>query len=258
MKKFVTTFKHSMLLISLFCLVGLSSQAQTTTLYQGFDNYDGTLQSVPVGWYMRWNSASAPSFYNSTNNYGSTAPSYKFGIDQDTMITEAFTTSDTLSFWCKGEGASFSMYDTLTILWSPDNVIWNVLTYQDNLPTSPTTLTFPVNHLATRLMFIFTKYLGNLAMDDLKLTYDSTTGIQENQSPAEPFIIYPNPSSSAITICTNSGSLLIITDVLGQEIYHENVTNTETHIKVSEWNKGIYFYEIKTDKGIARGKFIKV
>src|ERR1035438_2043695 len=126
MKNFTLNFKKSLLLIRLSCLVGLSIKSQTVTLTQGFDTYDGTAASIS-GWYFSWNSTSSPSYYVTNTNVGISAPSYKFGVNQDTMITPGFASSNLLSFWCKGEGSTFSPDDTLTILWSVDSINWNVL-----------------------------------------------------------------------------------------------------------------------------------
>jgi hypothetical protein len=252
MKNFILNFKKSLLLISLCCLIGLSIKSQTVTLSQGFDTYDGTAVSVS-GWYFSWNSTSSPSYYVTFNNVGISAPSYKFGVNQDTMITQSFTSSNVLSFWCKGEGSTFSPDDTLTILWSPDSVHWNVLTYQSNIPTTGTTLTFPVNLTATNLMFIFTKYVGNLAIDDIKLTFDSSTGIPENRSTLETVNIYPNPTDGHIFLINKSSSKmisLIVYDVLGNNLINipeQSIIQGTNEINLSSLNNGIYF--LKTQSG---------
>ena len=131
MEKLILRYQRFLLVICICITASLAVKAQVVTLFQGFDNYNGTLPSVPTNWYFRWNTSS--SFYTSTNNFGLSSPSYKFGIDKDTMITEGFSTSDTLKFWCKGEGSTFSPNDTLTILWSADSIVWNVLTYLDSI-----------------------------------------------------------------------------------------------------------------------------
>jgi hypothetical protein len=51
---------------------------------------------------------------------------------------------------------------------------------------------------------------------------------------------------------------LIITDLLGTEVYKEMLTGIDNTITISTWSAGIYFYEVRSMNGIAHGKFIKV
>jgi hypothetical protein len=248
MKNFTTKFKKTLFLISIICLVGLSMKSQTVTLTQGFDSYDGTQGSV-AGWYFSWNSTSSPSYYVTNGNVGLSAPSYKFGINQDTMITPSFAPSNSLSFWCKGEGSTFSPDDTLTILWSPDSINWNVLSYQSSLPTTGTTLTFIVDLSATNLMFIFTKYVGNLAIDDVQLTYTSPTGIKENNNSSEPSVIYPNPANDKVFLhnaTANNKVNIVVYDVLGNEINlpEQSMMQGDNEVNLSSLQNGIYFLKI--------------
>ena len=73
--------------------------------------------------------------------------------------------------------------------------------------------------------------------------------------------VYPNPSSSTITIQQSTPSpnqQLLITNILGEEIYHQAMNNsTQTTIDVSQWSNGVYFYQIRGDKETLQGKFVK-
>jgi hypothetical protein len=71
--------------------------------------------------------------------------------------------------------------------------------------------------------------------------------------------IYPNPATTAITInnlpLTNND--LLITDILGSEVYHHAIINQQsTIINISNLNNGVYFYQIKNDKETLNGKFV--
>ncbi|MEI6816074.1 MAG: T9SS type A sorting domain-containing protein [Bacteroidota bacterium] len=72
--------------------------------------------------------------------------------------------------------------------------------------------------------------------------------------------IFPNPASTLLHIhhstCTSQETLLI-TDLLGTEVYKENLSGISTTISISTWSAGIYFYEVRSEKESARGKFIK-
>jgi hypothetical protein len=65
----------------------IHSTAQLVRLSQGFDNYIGSVATVPAGWYISWNSTSAPSYYFTSGNYGAAIPSYKFGNNGDEIIS---------------------------------------------------------------------------------------------------------------------------------------------------------------------------
>ncbi len=82
-----------------------------------------------------------------------------------------------------------------------------------------------------------------------------TTGIYEIIA-HNGIIIYPNPSTTTVTIHQATTSLhpalLTITDVFGRELYKETLTSIDTKIDVSKWSGGVYFYEI----GGKRGKII--
>ncbi len=52
---------------------------------------------------------------------------------------------------------------------------------------------------------------------------------------------------------------LIITDIMGTEVYKEMLTGISTTISISTWSAGIYFYEVSNSTSsltIARGKFV--
>ena len=70
--------------------------------------------------------------------------------------------------------------------------------------------------------------------------------------------IYPNPTSSILTIETNSNTQqkLEIVNLLGQTMYTYYIYSKAT-VDVSAFAKGIYIMKLNTDKGIIVKKFIK-
>jgi hypothetical protein len=80
----------------------------------------------------------------------------------------------------------------------------------------------------------------------------------ENYSTA--ILIFPNPASTILNIHQSTPSpnqQLIITDLLGTEVYKEMLTGIDNTISISTWSAGIYFYEVRSNTDIARGKFVK-
>src|ERR1017187_3843297 len=85
------------------------------------------------------------------------------------------------------------------------------------------------------------------------------TGLLEKQKQNNEISIYPNPAKSCINIqlpSLDQNETLQITDVLGRKIYQQTLSEINTTIDVSKWNEGVYFYEIISNKEIARGKFV--
>jgi hypothetical protein len=84
------------------------------------------------------------------------------------------------------------------------------------------------------------------------------TGINELSNPMNLYV-YPNAASSTITLNNLRFGIyyLRITDVLGNEIYHQPINNSNNQtIDISQWSNGVYFYQIKNDKEALRGKFV--
>ena len=90
-----------------------------------------------------------------------------------------------------------------------------------------------------------------------------TTGIHQNIPNGFIVNIYPNPANTFLNIhCSDAqfstlNSQLIITDILGNEVYKGTLNGLDNAIAVSTWNAGIYFYEIRGETSNIRGKFVK-
>jgi lysyl endopeptidase len=77
------------------------------------------------------------------------------------------------------------------------------------------------------------------------------SGIEELEK-LEDILIYPNPSSTFITISHNNIRIenLEITSILGQHIYSNNSIQNDLMIDVSNLSKGIYILKLNTEKGL--------
>lgn len=95
-------------------------------------------------------------------------------------------------------------------------------------------------------------------IDDVSLT-PCTTGIEE-QNESAAIKIYPNPVKDELTVSSNlfgEKTEIIITDVLGKEIYRNQITGSNFKFQVSNFQPGIYFIEINNGKNVYRKKFLK-
>jgi len=95
-------------------------------------------------------------------------------------------------------------------------------------------------------------------LDDFKVT---TTGLGINDTLANKFSTYPNPSSNVVNISNNYDiqfTEVNITDINGRTVKSLKVNNlSEVQMNVSELNSGVYFMNIATDSGKVVKKFIK-
>jgi M6 family metalloprotease-like protein len=138
--------------------------ASSTTVNQGFDNFPGT---VPTGY-----TVSVTTTYTSTGNFGALSPSVKLGATNASITTDTYADAiKTLSFWLKGNGTDAT--SSLLIEGSADKSTWTTIASLSALPTTGTTKTYtidPAKNYRT-LRMTYTKSVGNLAIDDISITY---------------------------------------------------------------------------------------
>ena len=73
------------------------------------------------------------------------------------------------------------------------------------------------------------------------------------------FIVYPNPACDKFQIqCSNLKiGELTIHNLLGETVYKSTITNNQSTVNISQFPKGIYFVQLKTDDKIYNQKIIK-
>jgi len=98
----------------------------------------------------------------------------------------------------------------------------------------------------------------------VKIAPDTATGIADLEFTIEDFKVYPNPFSDKIIIKTGFESglnSLKLLDVFGREILFkpsQTISNKhQTTLEVSSLSPGIYFAEVRIEKGIITKKIIK-
>ena len=71
--------------------------------------------------------------------------------------------------------------------------------------------------------------------------------------------VMPNPSSGVFTISTRGTKIkeIKVMNVLGEVVKEMKVNNETIEVDLSNYGKGIYFIEVKSEKGIQRKKFVK-
>ncbi|MBX3165749.1 MAG: T9SS type A sorting domain-containing protein, partial [Bacteroidetes bacterium] len=104
---------------------------------------------------------------------------------------------------------------------------------------------------------------NNLVINSYVAQYDKayTVSIEEHTTENFEVKIYPNPTNEIINVelgMINEETEIKIIDVLGKEMMNEKlkIENAIIQINVSELPNGIYFVQIKTDKGIGARKIV--
>ena len=89
------------------------------------------------------------------------------------------------------------------------------------------------------------------------VTLSTCVGIEEYNNDGN-FTLFPNPTSSTFTITsTDKIETMKLYNILGELLITETINNNQSTINISQFSKGIYFAEIKTEKGIVRKKVVK-
>lgn len=100
---------------------------------------------------------------------------------------------------------------------------------------------------------------GTIAGTITYCLYSCSTGMNENLS-GSIINAYPNPSSGVLSIIIKNVSANVEVEIftmLGESIYSIQINSEKADIDLSKQAKGIYFYQIKSEKGIINtGKII--
>jgi hypothetical protein len=78
--------------------------------------------------------------------------------------------------------------------------------------------------------------------------------------PSEDITVYPNPSSSLITIGTSGISSkfqVSIFNLSGKQLVKHQITEQQTVVDVSGLSQGVYFVKVADDRTVRVGKVVK-
>lgn len=97
--------------------------------------------------------------------------------------------------------------------------------------------------------------VGNVFTQTLVTRYKAPANppnaIPEASEDAYNYVVYPNPASDLVVFSTNNtnASEVIVSDVTGKEIGNFELENGNSSINLSAYQKGIYFYTVKSEEG---------
>ena len=146
--------------------IDVYTQVQTpTTLNEGFNG--GT--TAPTGWTF----TNIGGTYTTSGNFGLASPSLQMDATNDAVETPTVSNPSSLSFWIKGNGTDAS---SALLVQGYDGTNWSTIENISNLPTTGTTKTYSsLSSSLTKFKFTYTKSSGNLAFDDVSISYTASS-----------------------------------------------------------------------------------
>ncbi len=98
-------------------------------------------------------------------------------------------------------------------------------------------------------------------IDDVNVhccTCDSVSNGVSEINKEEDIMVYPNPATTSLTVTLLKGEgVLTIYNIFGEKVFTTKIINTQTEIDVGNLPKGMYFVEVRTEKGVRRKKIVK-
>jgi hypothetical protein len=98
----------------------------------------------------------------------------------------------------------------------------------------------------------FSIYIAKIDTTQLSVSIQSTNNTQST------ITLFPNPTSSNFTITsTDKIESVKVYNLIGEEMLITTPNNNQSTININQFSNGIYFVEIKTEKGIVWKKIVK-
>ncbi|MGL2962664.1 T9SS type A sorting domain-containing protein [Flavobacterium sp. RSB2_4_14] len=132
--------------------------------------------------------------------------------------------------------------------------------YSLNNGTTWTTIDSGAQRLSSSFLNATTGWCGGFSSDPFTDGIFKFTGtLSNNQFNANSFKVYPNPSSSFVTISSEQLDTfnVKVTDLTGKVMMTKDYSGVENTVDVSSFATGIYFFEIKSDNKSEIIKIIK-
>ncbi len=224
----------------------------------------GHITAAPFSGYLHINNVSLPT--DSNSDYNPMHASDRFAYMTNGVSTIGRDSVEVAFFYnCQGSSTAYAEF-----YYSKNNGPWiqaGLPNYNNDSCWKYETITDTnfLNAASFRIGFrwvndsSFTDTVSQgMGIDDIFIVGHTATGVEEIAGKSA-ITLFPNPASTILNMHQSTPSpnqQLIITDLLGTEVYKEMLTGIDNTISISTWSAGIYFYEVRTEKESARGKFV--
>lgn len=201
-------------------------------LSEGFDNY---LTEMPAGW-TEINAYGQRPNYNSDSNSGVAKPSVKLGSNGQILLSPLFSLegNGTLSFVAKGNGNNGDFSSELVVQVLNDGEWMTLLS--EVISQDKQTMTFELEPGVTQVQFIINKVVGNVMIDDVKVTSVSTSTDQPTE-PENPGESKPEEVPLEGLVLTGASKLAVGVESTLEVVYTpENTTQKEVEYASTDVN----------------------
>ncbi len=147
-------------------------------------------------------------------------------------------------------------YDANNDLTSYLSQNWNGVKWVNN---SLFTFTYDANYLQQSYVGRSWSITGDTITDGDSTYYyfKAVQGINEFEAQQESVLVYPNPTVDNLTIESSQCAVIEITNIQGQLLKTLTTTGNKTNVDVSALPSGVYIVQVKSEKVIKVGKFVK-
>jgi plastocyanin len=131
------------------------------------------------------------------------------------------------------------------------------------IPVGAATWSNPMNSSSTTFEYVITvpgtyQYWCAIHTTAMEGTINvTTTAVPYVESFTTLASVYPNPASSQINFHLNTcapTNILTVIDIQGRVVLRKTLNDVDNMIDVSEWSKGIYFYQLNAGTLSMKGK----
>jgi plastocyanin len=149
-----------------------------------------------------------------------------------------------------------------------DTVEWHWVngghtTTSTTIPGAAATWTHPMNSTSTTFDYVITtpgtyNYWCAIHTTAMEASFSvTTTAVPYVESFTTLATVYPNPAINQVNFHLNTcaqTNLLTVIDIQGRVVYRKTLSDVDNMIDVSEWSKGIYFYQLNAGTMSMKGK----
>ncbi|HTA28703.1 MAG TPA: T9SS type A sorting domain-containing protein [Bacteroidia bacterium] len=149
-----------------------------------------------------------------------------------------------------------------------DTIEWDWIngghtTTSTGVPVGAATWSNPMNNTSTTFQYVITtpgtyNYWCAIHTTAMEASFTVTaTAVPYVESFTTLASVYPNPASGQINFHMNTcapTNILTVTDIQGRVVLRKTLIDVDNNVDVSEWTKGIYFYQLNAGTLAMKGK----